>query len=46
MSTDPILTALLRIEQLLVAIFEMQAADSLADDPTDSPAYLNAAPRK
>lgn len=46
MSTDPILAALLRIEQLLVAILELQAADSLADDPTDSPVYLNAAPRK
>ena len=46
MSTDPILAALLRIEQLLVALLELQAADSLADDGADSPVYLNAAPRK
>ena len=46
MSTDPILAALLRIEQLIVAILELQAADSLADDEADSPVYLNAAPRK
>ena len=46
MSTDPILAALLRIEQLLIAILELQAADSLADDDADSPVYLNASSRK
>ena len=46
MSTDSILAALLRIEQLLVAILELQAADSLTDDDADNQVYLNAAPRK
>lgn len=42
-----ILAALLRIEQLLAALLEIAAADSLADDNQDDPApqYLNA-PRK
>lgn len=44
MSDDPrILAALLRIEQLLAALLELQAADSLADDSQDdAPQYLNA----
>lgn len=41
-----ILAALLRIEQLLAALLEIAAADSLADDDQDdAPQYLNA-PRK
>ena len=46
MSTDSILAALLRIEQLLVALLELQATDSLADDDAYNQVYLNAAPRK
>ena len=46
MSTDSILAALLLIEQLLVALLELQATDSLADDDADSPVYLNASSRK
>lgn len=43
-----ILAALLRIEQLLVALVEIAAADSTGDDDQDdgAPQYLNAAPRK
>lgn len=39
-----ILSALLRIEQLLSAILELQASDSPADEDS-APQYLNA-PRK
>lgn len=46
MSTDSILAALLRIEQLLAALLELQAAEYHGDEPDDVPQYLNAAPRK
>lgn len=43
-----ILATLLRIEQLLAALLEIAAADSLDNDgqDDDTPQYLNAAPRK
>lgn len=40
-----ILAALLRIEQLLVALLEIAAADNQGDGDGDNTAYLNA-PRK
>lgn len=48
MPDDPrILAALLRIEALLAALLELQAADYQDDDGADNaPQYLNAAPRK
>lgn len=47
MSDDPrILAALLRIEQLLAALLELQAADYQDDGADDAPQYLNVAPRK